>query len=50
MPAQYVFAGALLAEALNRNGSTAEASAVDADLRKMLAIGGLERLLSGRAQ
>jgi hypothetical protein len=48
MPAQYVIAGSILAEALSKNGSAAESVAVSADVQRLLAIGGLASMF-GRA-
>ncbi len=48
MPAQYVIAGSVLAEALNKSGSTAESAAVSVDVQRLLAIGGLASVF-GRA-
>ncbi|HEV8408977.1 MAG TPA: DUF2723 domain-containing protein [Gemmatimonadaceae bacterium] len=41
MPAQYVVAGSVLAEALGKSGSVADAAAVDAQVQKMLRIANL---------
>jgi transmembrane protein TMEM260 (protein O-mannosyltransferase) len=46
MPGQYVLAGAVLAEALQRRGDAATAKAVDADVRALLATGGLSAMFS----
>jgi hypothetical protein len=46
MPAQYVFAGALLAEALEKWGKHAEGTAVEADVRRLLGTGGLGELFA----
>jgi hypothetical protein len=41
MPAQYVVAGSVLAEALGKSGSVADATAVDAQVQRMLRTGNL---------
>ncbi len=41
MPAQYVVAGSVLTEALSKSGSTADATAIDAEVQRMLRTGNL---------
>jgi hypothetical protein len=47
MPAQYVFAGAVLAEALEKRGERDAAMSVETDVRRLLGTGGLGHLLAG---
>ena len=49
MPAQYVIAGSVLAEALNKRGSTSEAVAVNAQVQRLLGIANLGSVF-GRAE
>ena len=46
MPAQYVFAGSLLGAALTKQGATADANAVQADLQKLLTTADLGQVFS----
>ncbi len=48
MPAQYVVAGAILAEALNKRGSTADATAVSNEVQHMMGIANLASVFGGR--
>ena len=41
MPAQYVIAGSMLAQALEKQGAAAESTRVAADVQRMLGIAGL---------
>ena len=46
MPAQYVLAGVVLAEALDKKGNKEASAAVDSDVRSLLATGGLNRIFA----
>lgn len=46
MPAQYVFAGSLLGQALTNQGKTAEATAVQTDLQRLLSTAGLRSVFA----
>ncbi|MFI5244962.1 MAG: hypothetical protein ACHQQR_07030, partial [Gemmatimonadales bacterium] len=48
MPAQYVFAGSLLAEALGKEGMNAERAAVEADVQRLLSVANLGSLFERR--
>jgi hypothetical protein len=49
MPAQYVIAGSILAEALAKRGSTAESAAINSQVQRMLGIANLGSVF-GRAE